>query len=175
MLMSAIYLIISLLFCAHAYAADRLVECEPQRVHDNRYWSFRIIDGRACWYAGRPGKPKAELRWSRPLPSEREQISEAVQPERVVVTPTPLGAVPAQEEEKLTPEALTTIGVQRLLETKPDENNFGPMTRSVERIPPPLLPPKQRERLPIWMLVAFVIATVGVAALLPIMRSLRNG
>lgn len=166
--MSAIYLLLSLLFCTYAHAANRMVECEPQRVHDNRYWSFRIIDGRACWYAGRPGKPKAELRWSRPLPSEREQISEAEQPERIVVTPTPLGAVPA-EEEKLTPEALTTIGVQRLLETKPDE------TRSVERISPPLLPPKQRERLPIWMLVVFVIATVGVAALFPIMRSLRNG
>jgi hypothetical protein len=37
-----------------------LVECEPQRVTgDGQHWAFRIVDGRECWYPGRPGKPKA--------------------------------------------------------------------------------------------------------------------
>jgi hypothetical protein len=40
-----------------------IVECEPQRVHDNKYWSYREIDGRKCWYQGQPGKPKSQLRW----------------------------------------------------------------------------------------------------------------
>jgi hypothetical protein len=43
-----------------------LVECEPQRVTgDGRHWAYRIVDGRECWYAGRPGKPKNELFWDR--------------------------------------------------------------------------------------------------------------
>src|SRR5262249_35556632 len=44
-----------------AHGGDR-VECEPQRVTgDGHYWAYRIIDGRECWYPGRPGKPKNEL------------------------------------------------------------------------------------------------------------------
>jgi hypothetical protein len=28
-----------------------------------QYWSWRIIDGRKCWYPGRPGMSKANLHW----------------------------------------------------------------------------------------------------------------
>ena len=43
-----------------------LIECEPQRVTgDGRHWAYRIVDGRECWYPGRPGKPKNELFWGR--------------------------------------------------------------------------------------------------------------
>src|SRR5262245_9033444 len=49
-----------------------LVECEPQRVTgDGRYWAYRIIDGRECWYPGRPGKPKNELFWDRAPPARQ--------------------------------------------------------------------------------------------------------
>ena len=51
-----------------------LVECEPQRVTgDGRYWAYRIVDGRECWYPGRPGKPKNELFWAHDTaPSARQ-------------------------------------------------------------------------------------------------------
>jgi hypothetical protein len=43
-----------------------VVACEPQRVTgDGRHWAYRIVDGRECWYPGRPGKPKNELFWDR--------------------------------------------------------------------------------------------------------------
>ena len=55
-------------------------ECEPQRVQgDGHYWSYRIIEGRSCWYRGRPGKPKSELHWGAsadeepPAPAEEER------------------------------------------------------------------------------------------------------
>src|SRR5262249_53712318 len=36
-----------------------LVECEPQRVTgDGRHWAYRIVDGRECWYPGRPREAK---------------------------------------------------------------------------------------------------------------------
>src|SRR5262245_31470739 len=51
-----------------------LAQCEPQRVTGG-YWAYRIIDGRECWYRGRPGKPKNELFWPRapsaPQPMDR--------------------------------------------------------------------------------------------------------
>jgi hypothetical protein len=49
----------------HARGRD-LVACEPQRVTgDGRHWAYRIVDGRECWYPGRPGKPKNKLFWDR--------------------------------------------------------------------------------------------------------------
>jgi hypothetical protein len=49
-----------------ALAADMpaIVCCQPHKPAERReWWSFREVDGKACWYAGRPGKPKSELRW----------------------------------------------------------------------------------------------------------------
>jgi hypothetical protein len=187
--MSAIYVAVMLLLCAYAHAADRLVECEPQRVHDNRYWSYRIVDGRACWYPGRPGKPKYELRWSRPLPSEQSAASEAEQPGGNPVAPS---AAPAREEvmpdepnrgrsneksereegsnnavplsSELTAGALMTAGIQRLLET--------------ERPPPPIVAPPPRpatKNMSVWEMTLAILGVVGLIALIPIYRGVRNG
>src|SRR5436190_24148658 len=69
-----------------ARGGDR-VECEPQRVTgDGHYWAYRIIDGRECWYPGRPGKPKNELYWGRgTTPSPRQTVD---QPEAEAETET---------------------------------------------------------------------------------------
>jgi hypothetical protein len=78
-----------------ARGGDR-VECEPQRVTgDGHYWAYRIIDGRECWYPGRPGKPKNELYWGRgTTPSARQTVDQpeaetvpSEPPSRLVVTP----------------------------------------------------------------------------------------
>jgi hypothetical protein len=62
-----------------------VVACEPQRVTgDGHHWAYRIVDGRECWYSGRPGKPKNELFWDRD-----ESASQAVDgpdPEREIET-----------------------------------------------------------------------------------------
>jgi hypothetical protein len=51
-----------------SYGRD-VVECSERRGGDNAgYWSWRYIDGRVCWYVGRPGKPKSELYWGRSIP-----------------------------------------------------------------------------------------------------------
>jgi hypothetical protein len=59
-----------------------LVACEPQRVTgDGRHWAYRIIDGRECWYAGQPGKPKSELFWDRGDPVSASQTEDGPDPE----------------------------------------------------------------------------------------------
>lgn len=40
-------------------------QCSTQRPPDARsHWSYRLIDGRKCWYAGKPMLPKSMLHWS---------------------------------------------------------------------------------------------------------------
>src|SRR5262249_57475600 len=58
-----------------------LVAWEPQRVTgDGRHWAYRIVDGRECWYAGRPGKPKSELFWDRGDPVSASQTEDGPDP-----------------------------------------------------------------------------------------------
>lgn len=46
-----------------------VVECSDERGGGNAgYWSWRELEGRKCWYVGRPGKPKTELYWGRSIP-----------------------------------------------------------------------------------------------------------
>src|SRR5262249_50003882 len=84
-----------------ARSSDR-VECEPQRVTgDGHYWAYRIIDGRECWYPGRPGKPKNELYWGRETtPSARQTVD---QPEAETAPSEPPARLVAAPPEK--PEA----------------------------------------------------------------------
>src|SRR5262245_52185297 len=75
-----------------------LVECEPQRVTgDGHYWAYRIVDGRECWYPGRPGKPRNELFWGRGTtlsvrqtvdqPQAEAETEPAEPPSRLVAAP----------------------------------------------------------------------------------------
>ena len=43
--------------------------CLPTKPNNQRgqYWSYRIVDNKTCWYAGRPGRPKSQLRWATPV------------------------------------------------------------------------------------------------------------
>lgn len=44
-----------------AQMVDCLAELPTPR---KGYWSYRLIDGRKCWYEGKPGFPKSSLRWT---------------------------------------------------------------------------------------------------------------
>jgi len=38
--------------------------------HHGQWWSYRIIDGRKCWYEGKPLFPKSSLRWPTHAPAQ---------------------------------------------------------------------------------------------------------
>ena len=43
---------------------DGVTACATHKPPDAReWWSWREVDGRRCYYAGRPGRPKELLRW----------------------------------------------------------------------------------------------------------------
>ena len=39
--------------------------CQPSKGGDG-HWSWRIIDGKRCWYPGKRSVKKSDLQWSRP-------------------------------------------------------------------------------------------------------------
>jgi len=83
-----------------------LVECEPQQVTgDGRHWAYRIVDGRECWYPGRPGKPKNELFWDRGItPSTRQPLDQPEAETEPAEPPSQLAA--ASPEQPETPEPM---------------------------------------------------------------------
>src|SRR5215470_13486052 len=83
-----------------------LVECELQRVTgDGRHWAYRIVDGRECWYPGRPGKPKNELFWDRgSTPPARRPLDQPEAETESSEPPSQLAAAPPEQPE--TPEPM---------------------------------------------------------------------
>jgi len=58
----------------YAWAKQQCNLAMPSKLHSG-WWSYRIIDGRKCWYEGKPGLSKSLLEWrletsSRPTSNE---------------------------------------------------------------------------------------------------------
>lgn len=86
-------------------------ECFPHKPRsDPRWWSYRHdVDGvrGKCWYPGKPGKPKTELRWEQRPSAERRSEDAVVQP------PAPQTADPANTCCWPAPEELPPPPLQR--------------------------------------------------------------
>jgi hypothetical protein len=48
---------------------------------NGKWWSYRLIDGRKCWYEGKPGLSKALLEWPKSASAEPSQ-KDSSQPSR---------------------------------------------------------------------------------------------
>jgi hypothetical protein len=60
-------------------AASGAEECKSELpAARTGHWSWRIVDGKRCWYRGHPGRDKTTLQWprSRPLPAAIDTVSE---------------------------------------------------------------------------------------------------
>lgn len=67
--------------CQNAYG----ITCATSKGHAKTYWSWRLIDGKKCWYPGRTQVAKSQLHWSTPRaapkrlirasPSKRPEVS----------------------------------------------------------------------------------------------------
>jgi hypothetical protein len=143
--------------------AGDLVECEPQRVTgDGRYWAYRIVDGRQCWYPGRPGKPKNELFWERGITSSGRRPLE--QPEAETEPSEPPSQLAAATPDKPeTTEEHTAAADQLLAFTccwpELEQPSLPPQTTS-EGGQPPVSPEEGRP--PAWPLA---LLPLGLCAL----------
>jgi len=63
-----------------AQAKQQCTADMPSNPH-GQWWSYRLIDGRKCWYEGKPGLSKSLLEWPRePLaqPASGEEVASTV-------------------------------------------------------------------------------------------------
>ncbi len=64
--------IVCILTIALYSAPAQAKQCHAARPSNAQaYWSYRLIDGRKCWYEGRPGFSKSLLRWPAEKAAER--------------------------------------------------------------------------------------------------------
>ncbi len=91
-------------------------ECQSSPGHDGKWWSYRIVDSKRCWYQGRPGRSKDLLHWAkqspppvvtRPEPGDSPHPAPPVPPQQPteIVDTTPkvasTGSTPALTSEAL--------------------------------------------------------------------------
>jgi hypothetical protein len=125
-------------------------ECQSSAGHDGKWWSYRIVDGRNCWYQGSPGRSKDLLRWARQSP-----------PPAVVRpvpgdSPHPALPVPPQQPTKIvdtTPKPASTVPIPALMSKPPQTTVLPPRLRE-----PPLLPAKPTKPSKWWMLLLIIPA-----------------
>jgi hypothetical protein len=66
-------------------ASAETIECASEVPAAPRgHWYYRIIDGRKCWYQGKPMMPKSSLSWTKPSVAEVKTAA----PEQPAETPT---------------------------------------------------------------------------------------
>jgi hypothetical protein len=125
------FLMAHIVMAADIVHARDVVECSERRGGDNAgYWSWRVIDGRICWYVGRPGKPKSELYWGRgPLAPSKTSVS-AERPQDGIPQSNPVAvSVPQGEFDKTWNDLLSDMAMpfwrwrQPLSDQRPLEND----------------------------------------------------
>jgi hypothetical protein len=60
MIRYSVAVLISAFWVTSAAAA---IDCAAEAPSGKGHWSWRTIDGKKCWYQGRPGISKDKLRW----------------------------------------------------------------------------------------------------------------
>ena len=82
-------------------ANAKAVECSVARgSHTQGYWSWRLIDGRKCWYAGKTMISKSLLQWP-----AKASVQAKADPKPVPVTIVPVTVVTEKRSDPLDAQA----------------------------------------------------------------------
>ncbi len=125
-------------------------ECQSSPGHDGKWWSYRIVDGRNCWYQGTPGRSKDLLRWAKQSPPS------VVTRPAPGDSPPPASPVPPQQPTEIvdtTPKVVSTVPIPALT-SKPPQAAAPPPSLPE----PPPLPAKPTKPSKWWMLLLIIPA-----------------
>ena len=133
-------------------------ECQSSAGHDGKWWSYRIVDSKRCWYQGRAGRSKDLLHWAKhspPLVVTRADPGDS---------PPPAPPVPPQQPPEIvdtTPKVVSTVSIP--VRTSEAPQTAAPLPSLPE---PPPLPTKPTKPSKWWMLLLIIPAiATGLAAL----------
>lgn len=107
------------------------------------WWSYRLIDGRKCWYEGKPGLSKSLLEWPKEVsaqPASGEKIISTVPEKPRNPLDSQAWAPNSQAWAPTDPDTFearwANIGVRALPEEATSGTDAGPATPEVDDRPP---------------------------------------
>ena len=114
----------------------------PSNLH-GRWWSYRLIDGRKCWYEGKPGLSKSLLEWPREAsaqPGSGEEVTSTVPEKPRNPLDSQAWAPNSQAWAPTDPDTFearwTNIGARALPEDTASVRDAEPATPEVDDRPP---------------------------------------
>lgn len=128
-------------------------ECQSSPGHDGKWWSYRIVDSKRCWYQGRPGRSKNLLQWAKQSPP-------VVTSPAPGDSPPPAPPVPRQQPtETITPKVVSSMSIPALTSKAPQ------MAAPQPSLPePPPLPAKPSKWLMLLSIVLAIATGLAVVA-----------
>jgi hypothetical protein len=96
----AVGIVVALAIPAHA------IECQLSKGERGYHWAWREIDGRRCWYEGKPGIAKSELHWPAP---QHAVASRSTEPASKPQLPSPPSADLVPPPTEPSPPNQTTL------------------------------------------------------------------
>jgi hypothetical protein len=128
-------------------------ECQPSPGHDGKWWSYRIVDSKRCWYQGRPGRSKDLLQWAKQSPPQVVTRQDS---------PHPILPVPPQQPTKIVNTTLKVVPTVSIPEPTSEALVTAPRPPSSPESSP--LPAKSRKPSKWWMLLLIIpIIATGLA------------
>ena len=136
-------------------SAASATECQSSPGHDGKWWSYRIVDSKRCWYQGSPGRSKDLLQWAKQSPPPV-----VTRPDPGDSPPPAPPAPPLEATETITPKVVSTVPIP--VPTSEAPQTAAPPPSLPE--PPPLPakpPPPQPSKLSKWWMLLLIIPAIA--------------
>ena len=136
-------------------------ECQSSPGHDGKWWSYRIVEFKRCWYQGKPGRSKDLLHWAKQSPPP-------------VVTrpdpgdsPPPAPPVPPLEPTEtvdITPKVVSTVSIPALTSKVPQVAAPPPSLPEPPPLPAKPTPPQPSKWWTLLLIIPAVATGLAVVA-----------
>ena len=123
-----------------AQAKQQCSAASPSAQH-GQWWSYRIIDGRKCWYEGKPGLSKSLLEWPREVstrPASGEEIRSTAPEKPRTLLDSQAWAPSSKASAPSEPDTFEARWPARMVEKATSVTDAGPATPKVNDDRPPL-------------------------------------
>jgi hypothetical protein len=156
-------------------SAASATECQSSPGNDGKWWSWRIVDSKRCWYQGSPGRSRDLLHWARQSPPPVVTSPPVVtRPEPGDSQPpgdSPLALpVPPQQSTEIvdttptTPKVVSIVPIPALMSKPPQVTAPPPSLPEPPSLPAKLTPPEPSKPSNWWMLLLIIpVIATGLA------------
>ena len=123
-----------------AQAKQQCSAASPSAQH-GQWWSYRIIDGRKCWYEGKPGLSKSLLEWPREVstrPASGEETRSTAPEKPRTLLDSQAWAPSSKASAPSEPDTFEARWPARMVEKATSVTDAGPATPNVNNDGPPL-------------------------------------